>query len=75
LDDSTSAGAFSQVFSWLKAQCAFTQNDMSAFVLATIHFYSDGRGYLSQAWRELTNKLISLCEMRCPEYIPLFQQV
>jgi len=66
--------AFARISLWLKAQYAFMMEDVFGFVIAADEFYSEGKGYLRQAWKEITAELIILCKSSFPECISLLRQ-
>jgi hypothetical protein len=72
-DNSRAVSEFARVNAWLAARRAMIEGDVRGFLTHGIAFFAEGRGYLSQAWRELTLDLMDLCKEIAPEELASMQ--
>jgi len=70
---SKAVGEFARVHAWLAARRASIEGEVGEFLTQGIAFFSGGRGYLRQAWRELTLDLIAFCGAIAPEELASMQ--
>ena len=66
-DNNRAVSEFARVYAWLAARRALIEGDVRGFLTHGIAYFAEGRGYLSQAWRELTLDLMDLCKEIAPE--------
>ena len=71
---SKAAGEFARVHAWLAARRASIEGDVGEFLTHGIAFFAEGRGHLSEAWRELTLDLIAFCRAIAPEELASMQR-
>jgi hypothetical protein len=72
-NDNIAVSEFARVYTWLAARRAMIEGDVRGFLTHSIAFFAEGRGYLSQAWRELTLDLTDLCKEIAPEELASMQ--
>jgi hypothetical protein len=58
---------FAQVHLWLAAMRASVEEDLECFLNNAIRFFSDGPGYLDQAWRKMVQHFVQICMEVAPE--------
>jgi len=58
---------FAQVHIWLAAMRASVEEDLVDFLHNALLFFSEGPGYLGQAWRKLVQKFVHICMEVAPE--------
>jgi hypothetical protein len=58
---------FAQVHIWLAAMRASVEEDLVDFLHNAILFFSEGPGYLNQAWRKMVQNFVQICMEVAPE--------